>query len=305
MTLRQVSAAAILAASSAAVFAQQAYYRQGNGAGAGFAARAGAAAPAVAVSDIPYTNNVVENAGFEKGLDKDPRKGWMEREGEGAEVKIVSAPQGAPASELPPDGKKALKLAVKKPRKFSNKQLNGDYAAFVAVQPVAAGVTQIVKVKPGAKYALRYSWRGVDFYPTVTAAGPGRGQMNATVAIVWLDSTMRPIPKDKLEAAAYAFESNLAKATAAAMKDGSDGWKTFAYPAIPTPEEVVAKKKKIPSFPAAPKGAAFARIAIGLSSKSPTAKPELWIDKFEFSEVPPVPVPLPEAPAAAPAPAAK
>lgn len=298
LVLRTAATAAVLAALPS--FAQQGWGRP--------APRGqGPALPAVAVADIPYTNNVVENGSFEKGFDKDPRKGWMERESDGAEAKNVAYQPNNPSSVQPADGRKALKLGVKKPTRYSPKQMNGDWSSFLSVPAVSAGVTQIVEVKPGAQYALRYQWRGTGFYPTETMAGPNRGQMTVSVAIVWLGSNMRPIEKDKMEASEFSFQQNLALSTASAMKDSSAEWKTYAYPAIPTPEEILSKKKKIPSFPTAPKTAKYARIVIGLTSKSPKEKPELWIDKFEFSEVPPVPIPLPEAPEApaAPAPAAK
>lgn len=293
--LQTVAATAVFAALPA--FAQQGWGSQGS------ARRRGPELPTVAVADIPYTNNVVENAGFEKGFDKDPRKGWMEREGEGAEAKIVAHQPNNPSSVEPAEGRKALKLAVKKPARYSPKQLNGDWATFIAVPPVSAGATQIVEVKPGAKYALRYRWRGTGFFQTDTIPGPNRGQMNTSVAIQWLGSNMRPLPKDKMEDSEFSFQQHFALTTGKAMQDGSEEWKTFAYPAFPKPEEVAAGKKKVPAGISVPKEAKYARIVIGLTSKHPKAKPELWIDKFEFSEIPPVPVPVPAAPAAPAAPA--
>ena len=258
------------------------------------------AAPQIAPADIPYTNNVARDPGFEHGFEKDLRKGWVEQGTEGAEMKFISlAPNGAAKGPVAPsEGRKALKIAIKKPAKYSGKQLNGTWGEFLAVKPVAGGVSTLVPVKGGAEYAFKFDWCGLNFFQQETSPGPNRGLMAAGIYLTWLGKDMKGLPKDKVEERDLLILNSIAIDSKKVLAAGSDTWKTYAYPRIPPPEDLASGKAKRPGFLKAPEGAAFVKVRFGLASQHNKAKPELYIDNFVWAENPQVPAP-PAKPAAA------
>lgn len=257
--------------------------------------------PQVNLADLPYTNNVAQNPGFERGLEKDPSKGWFEQASEGAEIKMISAaPNAAAGSVQPATGRKALKIAIKKPAKYTGKQINGSWSEFLTVRPVAGGVSQIIPVKGGAEYALKFDWCGTGFFDQDTAAGPDRGIMTAGIYLQWLGKDKKNLSGEKLDKNFLHAANAIMLNSQAALASGSETWKTYAFPKIPAPEDLVSGKAKKPGFIKAPPTAAFVKIRLGLASQNAKARPALYIDNFVWAENPQVAEPAPKqaAPAA-------
>lgn len=257
-------------------------------------------AAAVLPADIPYTINVVADPGFEHGFEKDPRKGWVEMGTDGMEMKFVSASKNGKDIE-PSEGKKALKIAVKKPGKYSNKHLNGSWSEFLQVKPVAGGVTTVIPVKGGAQYAFKFDWCSVGFFQQDTAPGPNRGLMKAGIYLTWLGDDLKGLKADKIETTEIQRLTGITTSSSKALSAGSPTWKTWAYPVIPAPEVLAKDPKKKPNFLKAPEAAKYVKVRFGLASQNDNAKPEFYVDNFIFAENPQ----LPTAPAATPSAPAK
>ena len=259
---------------------------------------AGAPAPAAAApEDVLYAQNLLANPGFEKGgFEKDRTKGWGISLENGMEAKIESA---APTKPVQPfEGRKALRIFVKDAAKYSTRDLLGDWETFSkgangGKGPPKAELVQFVRVKPGSRYALRFRWRASGLY-NAAAPGPERGLVNVTVRCEWNDANLRYMQGQSM---------SLPNEVAALPAD-SDEWATWAFPNYaPDAKLPYAKGKNVPF--SAPGGAVYARIRIRFTCQRPKAKPEIWLDQFEFVEIPPGVDPAQVVRPNAPAPAAK
>lgn len=238
----------------------------------------GAAAPQIAPQDLPYTNNIAENPGFEKGLASDPEKGWVERIKNNAEAKCAFVPPNAGFKAF--EGKKALHLKIKSPVKFQPKFLNDpNWGAFVASAnngkgASLAGVSQKFPVVPGRLYALRLRWRSEGLHKTNVDPGPDRG-----ISQFEIDGTWLPAKGKKMEASGQ-FKAK------PFTTDASE-WTTFAMPDLVAAAAQAAKTKKMPNvaFIRPPKDAAFLMLNLKLNCCAPNVKPEVWIDQFELAEI--------------------
>jgi hypothetical protein len=240
---------------------------------------AGAPAPAAAPEDVLYAQNLLANPGFEKGgFEKDRTKGWGISLENGMEAKIESAAPNKPVQ--PFEGRKALRIFVKDAAKYSTRDLLGDWETFSkgangGKGPPKAELVQFVRVKPGSRYALRFRWRASGLY-NAAAPGPERGLVNVTVRCEWNDANLRYMQGQSMSL----------PNEAAALPADSDEWATWAFPNYaPDAKLPYAKGKNIPF--SAPGGAVYARIRIRFTCQRPKAKPEIWLDQFEFVEIPP------------------
>ena len=124
--------------------------------------------PPAAPEDVLYAQNLLNNPGFEKGgFEKDRMKGWYAVLENGMEAKFESAAPNKPVQ--PFEGRKALRIFVKDPAKYSNKALLGSWDEFAhgangGKGAPRADMLQLAPVKPGAKYALRFRWRASGIY---------------------------------------------------------------------------------------------------------------------------------------------
>ena len=256
----------------------------------------GGAVPPASPEDVLYEANLLANPGFEKGgFERDRTKGWGVLLENGMEAKIESAAPNKPVQ--PFAGRKALRILVKDPAKYSSRDLLGDWDSFAkgangGKGPPKADLVQFVRVKPGSKYALRFRWRASGLY-SAAAPGPDRGLVNVTVRCEWNDANLRYIQG----------QSSTMPNEAAALPGDSDEWATWAFPNYaPDAKLPFSKAKNIPFV--APGGAVYARIRIRFTCQRPKVKPEIWLDQFEFVEIPPgvdpaqVVQPNPPAPAA-------
>jgi hypothetical protein len=257
----------------------------------------GGIAPPAAPEDALYAQNLLANPGFEKGgFEKDRTKGWGISLENGMEAKIESAAPNKPVQ--PFEGRKALRIFVKDAAKYSTKDLLGDWETFSkgangGKGPPKAELAQFVPVKPGSRYALRFRWRASGLY-NAAAPGPERGLVNVTVRCEWNDANLRYMQG----------QSTSLPNEAAALPADSDEWATWAFPNYaPDAKLPYAKGKNVPF--SAPGGAVYARIRIRFTCQRPKAKPEIWLDRFEFVEIPPGVDPAQVVQPNAPAPAAR
>ena len=239
----------------------------------------GVAAPPAAPEDVLYAQNLLASPGFEKGgFEKDRTKGWGVSLENGMEAKIESDAPGRPAK--PFEGRKALHVFVKDPPKYSTKDLQGAWDAFAkgangGKGPPRADVAQFVRVKPGARYALRLRWRASGLYDSA-APGPDRGLVDAVVRCDWYDESLR-----YMHGQAMTLPREVVKLPA-----DSEEWATWAFPNYaPGAKLPYPKGKNIPF--SAPGGAGYCRVFVRFTSQRPKAKPEIWLDQFEFVEIPP------------------
>ncbi len=255
------------------------------------------AAPAAQVAapapeEAFYTNNVVQNAGFEKNLVGNPEKGWSASCWRGMDADVETGPKTGP--DAPVEGRKALRIHVGKTVKYSRSELEKkDWDEFrkggtVRVDgkeeegPPYAEVEQIVPVRPGAKYALRFRWRSSGLY-LQTTPGRERGEVVASFRGDWLDRR-----GEKL-AEAPSFPAPRHQSF---RKDPEKGWATYSDPDFADAK----RRKKEAEFLVPPPAAAFVRLRFSFACRREKAKPEFWVDRFEFSEVPSgAPAPAPDA----------
>ena len=248
-------------------------------------APAGSAIPA---ADLPYTNNLVLNPGFERGFERDAKKGWEVFVANGMEAKCETAAPNRP--DQPFEGRKALHMFVKNTVKYSNKELNGYWETFERAGndgkgPPKATVRQYVAVRPGATYALRFRWRSSGLYANALP-GPDRGLVELRIRAVWCDENCRGITSDPL--AQFCPAEN--------VKVDSEEWATYAWPNLSgtkNPHETPKPKRLF----TAPAQAAYMRIDLQFVCMRAKVKPHVWIDQVELAEQPPKPAPKPAAPA--------
>ena len=234
--------------------------------------------PHAAPEDVLYAQNLLNNPGFEKGgFEKDRMKGWYAVLENGMEAKFESAAPNKPVQ--PFEGRKALRIFVKDPAKYSNKALLGSWDEFAhgangGKGAPRADMLQLAPVKPGAKYALRFRWRASGIY-NKAAAGPERGVVSVTIRCEWVDANGRYIQGQ---------QSPLPTPLATLPAD-SDTWTTWAFPNFAAGAKLPYGKHQNVPF-AAPAGAAYAKILFRFTCQRPKVKPELWIDQVEFVEIP-------------------
>lgn len=265
------------------------------GQGAAPAPQAGAPAaqpPGPAPDDWRYAGNLVQNGDFEKNLVSRPDKGWSANTWRGMDADADSCPRHGPDAAV--DGKKALHFQVKKTVNYSSSELNADdwdkFRKGGKVQdgknteegPPGGEVVQDVPVRPGAKYAIRFRWRSSGLYFS-GAPGRDRGEVVATFSGEWRDKRGEKIPADP------AFPGPHWRKF---QRDPKEGWETVRDPDF----DQAARNKKEPAVLVAPPGAAFVRLRFSFVCRREKVKPEFWVDRFEFAE-------LPEAPPEKPAPA--
>lgn len=235
---------------------------------------------AVAPQDLPYTNNLVSNPGFEKGLGDDPAKGWASRIKNDAETKAATIMPNAGFQAF--EGKKALHLKIKSPVKFPSKFLDDpNYGTFLQTAnkgkgPNAATVLQTVPVTPGKLYALRFRWRGSELRKPSVDPGPERGYAQFEFKGTWV-----PAKGKKPE--------TLPQVKMPPIWTDSAEWKTVALPDLAAAAMVALKTKKPPqpAFIRAPQDVSAITLSLSLTSCTPGLKPEIWVDRFEFAEVEP------------------
>lgn len=239
---------------------------------------AAAQQPAAAPVVLLYTNNLVANPGFEKGFERDRKKGWVSRLENGMEAKFESAVPNRPVQ--PFEGRKALRLFVKDMVRYSKKDFESSWEQFVRASNGGKGgalaeVQQLLTVRPGARYALRFRWRAIGIYRSL-GAGPNRGLVEARLQCDWLDSkyALVEVPTGFLPYKIPLFSED------------SESWSTFAIPDF----EGVSNPKISNEFnkaAVAPAGAAYLKILFRFTCLRPKVKPELWLDQIELVELPP------------------
>lgn len=251
-----------------------------------------AAAPALAPEDLIFTNNVVRNPSFEKGFERDARKGWRDTTYNGMDVDCDSGPKNKP--ESPPDGKKALRMAVKKTVNYSGGELRGDWDRFWKAGndgsgPPSGNVVQLVPVRTDRVYALRFTWRSSGLYEN-RAPGRERGVVEGVVNCTWCDRKGEPIAADT------DFPTPRYRSF---KKDPKEpGWTTTSDPDL-SAQGRLSNPNQV--FYAPPPGAEYLRIEFRFACRREKVKPEFWVDSVILSEQPegtPVAVgPPPKAPA--------
>lgn len=235
---------------------------------------------AVAPEDLPYTNNVVQNPGFEKSFTTNAEKGWKDETWRGMDVDVENCPKNKPESAV--DGKKALRFRVKKAVNYSYGELNGPYDKFRKAGndgdgPPVGRVEQHVPVRPGARYALRFRWRSDGLY-FQGAPGRDRGEVIGVFYGEWLDKRKEKIAVDS------DFPPPRWKKF---QKDAEDKvWTTYTDPDF---AELAARERPVQYF-VPPPNAAFVRLVFEFTCRREKAKPEFWIDCVEFAEQPEKPV---------------
>ena len=238
------------------------------------------AAPAVAPEDVPYTNNIVANPGFEKGFEKDSKSGWTFSGVNGVEAKFETAAPNKPVA--PFEGKKSLRIFVKDAVKIPTKALKGPWDEFKRSANDGKGsakgsLVQLVPVRPGATYALRFRWRASGLY-SHNAPGPDRGLVHMNIRTVWCDKSGRGMWND--DSAKLCPSEQI-------ITDSAE-WATFSWPKLTGPQELPRPTRNRTLF-TAPNNAAYLRIEISLECLRPKVKPEIWLDQFELAEQPPKP----------------
>lgn len=237
------------------------------------------AGPKIAEADIPYTNNVAANPGFEQKLVEDQKKGWFFSGTKDVEAKCVAFPPNS--SEKPFEGNKAFQMVVKKPPKYSGKELNGSWEAFLKAEQAKGILRQMVPVKAGKRYAIRFRWKSSGLCADDPRPGPERGGASLSVTFAWRDKDGKAITE---ESDLLALNSSRLVA-----RSDPDGWATYALPAIPSAADIAAKKKKPPVFATPPKGATHLLVVATLNSHKAKVRPEFWLDQFEVAEQADVP----------------
>lgn len=243
----------------------------------------GPAAPppgAVAEEDLPYTNNIVQNPGFEKSFASSVDKGWKDETWRGMDVDLENCPKNK--QESAPDGKKALRFHVKKPVDYTYGELNGPYDKFRKAGnegdgPPVGRVEQYVPVRPGARYALRFRWRSEGLYYE-GAPGKNRGEVVGVFYGEWHDKRKEKIAADSSFPAPrwHKFQ-----------KDPKEpGWETYTDPNF---ADLASRDRPVQYF-VPPPNAEYVRLVFEFHCRREKVRPEFWVDCVEFAEQPENPV---------------